>query len=420
MVRAPARTALLVALVLGAAACGGGGDTTATGGGGGGGGLSGELKVGVINPFSGPNAPGGEAIYQGYEIAAEEANAGKGVLGKKVVLVRGDASAPEQGISEVNRLATSQNVDLFAGTYLSGISNTASETALRYGKLYWDTNATAGNLTERGLDNFFRSGPMADQFAQVAGEAVRNLIPDTVGKPVADLRVCVTHEESIYGTTISERVVESLKEAGAEVTAKVAYPATAPDLGNVVLRCQGSNPDVWVETGYIPDINLLLRTAKQQNFNPAARLLIGTGDTRLTLDAVGAETLDGVSVVGYPHFDIKPSYAPGAAEFLEAFKKKHGGEPTFPQTMTAYAGMKMLLDALNDAGSAEPGAVEKAVTAWNKPLGTYATGYGAKFNDKHQNVLALPLVVQWQSGKTVTVYPKDAALDTAKVLKPSR
>lgn len=418
MVRAPAKLGLLLALTMTAAACGGGddGDTATTGGGGG---LSGELKIGVINPFSGPNAPGGEAIFQGYEIAAQEANEGDGVLGKKVVLVRGDASAPEQGISEVNRLATSENVDLFAGTYLSGISNTASETALRYGKLYWDTNATAGNLTERGLENFFRSGPMADQFAQVAAEAVSELIPDAVGKEVADLKVCVTHEESIYGTTISERVVEGLKEAGAEVTANVAYPATAPDLGNVILRCQGTNPDVWVETGYIPDINLLLRTAKQQKWNPKARLLIGTGDTRLTLDAVGAETLEGVFVVGYPHFDIKESYAPGSQDFLEAYKSKHGGEPTFPQTMTAYAGMKMLFDALNEAESADPKDVEKVVTAWDKPVGTYATGYGAKFNENHQNVLALPLVVQWQGGEVVTVYPQEAALDESKVLEPS-
>lgn len=418
MGRSPAKLGLLVALALSVTACGGEDDTTTSGSGSAGGSeLSGELKIGVINPFSGPNAPGGEAIFQGYEIAAEEINADGGVLGKKVVLVRGDASAPEQGISEVNRLATSENVDLFAGTYLSGISNTASETALRYGKVYWDTNATAGNLTERGLQNFFRSGPMADQFAQVAGEAVKELVPEAIGKSVADMKVCVTHEESIYGTTISERVVESLEESGAEVTANVAYPATAPDLGNVILRCQGTNPDVWVQTGYIPDINLLLRTADQQDFDPAARLLIGTGDTRLTLDAVGADILDGTFVVGYPHFDIKESYAPGAAEFLEAYTGKYGSEPTFPQTMTAYAGMRMLFDAINEAGSVDPADVEQTVTGWDKELGSYATGFGAEFNDKHQNVKALPLVVQWQGGKVVTVYPQEAALDSAKLLQ---
>lgn len=421
MGRAPAKAGLLaLALAMTVAACGGDDEgDSASGGGGGGGELSGELKIGVINPFSGPNAPGGEAIYQGYEIAAEQINADGGVLGKEVVLVRGDASAPEQGISEVNRLATSENVDLFAGTYLSGISNTASEAALRYGKVYWDTNATAANLTERGLENFFRSGPMAEQFAQVAGEAASELIPEAIGKDIGDMTVCVTHEESIYGTTISERVVDALEEAGATVAATIAYPATAPDLGNVVLRCQQANPDLWIETGYIPDINLLLRTAQQQNFNPTARMLIGTGDTRLTLDAVGAETLEGTFVVGYPHFDIKDAYAPGAADFLEAYQEKYGSEPTFPQTMTAYAGMQMLFDAIEEAGSTEPAEVAEVVTAWDKELGTYATGYGAKFDETHQNVLALPLVTQWQGGEVVTVYPQEAALDEAEIVKPT-
>lgn len=413
MARAHAKLGVLLALALSAAACGGADD------GGGGGELSGELKIGVINPFSGPNAPGGEALYQGYEIAVEEANAAEGVLGKKVTLLRGDASAPEQGISEVNRLATSQNVDVFAGTYLSGVANTASETALRYGKFYWETNGVAADLTERGLENFARSGPMAVQFAEVAGEAIQQLIPQSVGNEVAELKVCVSHEESIYGTSISEGVVEALKEGGAEVTATVAYAPTAPDLGNVVLRCQQGNPDVWVETGYVPDVNLLLRTEQQQNFRPASTVLIGSGDTRLTLDAVGAETLEGVFVVGYPHFDIQEDYAPGAAEFLDAFVKKHGSEPTFPQTMTAYAGMKMLFDALNEAESTEPAKVREVISGWDKPLGTYATGYGAKFDDNMQNVLALPTGLQWQGGKTVTVYPEDAKLPESKILEAS-
>lgn len=421
MRRAPAKLAVLLALALTVAACGGDDETDSdtTSSGDSSSELSGEFKIGVINPFSGPNAPGGEAIYQGYEIAVEEANAGEGVLGKRVTLVRGDASAPEQGISEVNRLATSDAVDAFAGTYLSGVSNTASETALRYGKYYWETNGVAANLTERGLENFARSGPMAVQFAEVAGEAIQELIPDAVGKPVGDLKVCVTHEESIYGSSISEGVVEALNEAGAEVTATVAYSPTAPDLGNVVLRCQQGNPDVWVETGYVPDVNLLLRTAGQQNFAPAATMLIGSGDTRLTLDAVGAEALEGVFVVGYPHFDLQESYAPGAAEFLEAFKAKNGGEPTFPQTMTAYAGMKMMFDALNEAGSAEPADVNEVLSGWDKELGAYATGYGAAFDENRQNTLALPTVLQWQSGATVTVYPEDAKLPESEVLGTS-
>ncbi len=356
---------------------------------------------------------------QGYELAVDEYNADEGVLGKKVVLLRGDASAPEQGISEVNRLATSDNVDVFTGTYVSGIANTASETALRYGKLYLETNAVAANLTERKLPNFVRSGPMATQFAQRAGEGVDALMPDIVGKPLGEQSFCLTHEESIYGTSIAEGVSKAIESAGGKVGAKIAYPPTAPDLGNVILRCQQSNPDGWIQTGYVPDTNLLLRTAKQQNFNPTARMLIGSGDSRLTLEAVGAPDLEGVFVVSYPHYDlINENFAKGAPNFLDAYKKKYGSEPTFSQTMSSYSGMKMLLDALNEAGSTEPEKVRDTIAKWDKPLGTYpATGYGAKFDETFQNVLALPNIIQWQGGKAVTVFPTEALPADAKIVK---
>ena len=42
---------------------------------------------------------------------------------------------------------------------------TASDAALRYNKLYWETNAVAQVLTERGLPNFIRSGPDGGAFA---------------------------------------------------------------------------------------------------------------------------------------------------------------------------------------------------------------------------------------------------------------
>ena len=119
------------------------------------------LKIGAINPYSGPMALYGNEVTRGYELAVDQVNAAGGLLGRKVELVRGDASTPQQGIAMVEQLVSRDKVDLFMGTYLSGISLTASDTALRYNKIYWETNALAQSLIDRGLPNFFRSGPDA-------------------------------------------------------------------------------------------------------------------------------------------------------------------------------------------------------------------------------------------------------------------
>ena len=90
-----------------------------------------------------------------------------------------------------------------------------------------------------------------------------------------------------------------------------------------MLRAKSAAPDVWINTGYVPDGNLLLRTMREQGFKPAAILLVGTGDTFETLDSLGAEYLEGITVVGYPRPDQTEGYGPGAAAYLAAYKAKY-------------------------------------------------------------------------------------------------
>ena len=367
------------------------------------------FKIGAINPYSGPMALYGDEVTRGYELAAEALNAKGGILGRKVEIIRGNASSPQEGIAAVEQLAGRDNVDAFIGTYLSAVAAAASEAAMNYQKLYWDTNALAGNLTERGLPNFARSGPYAVSFADQSVELVTNLLAKTLGKEPKDLKVWLEHEESIYGTSIADRQKEKLEEAGVQVVGMGAHSPKAIDLTDSILRARDAQPDVWVNTGYVPDGNLLLRTARDQGFKPAAMVLVGTGDTRETLEALGAESLEGILIVSYPRPDVAEKYGPGAHAYLEAYRAKYGQDPLAPQSMTAFVGLKIMAEAIEAAGSAEPEAVIAAAKAMDKPLNSYETGFGAKFDDNAQNVLTPPTVVQWQNGKVVTVFPVEAA-----------
>src|SRR4249919_680450 len=126
------------------------------------------LRIGAINPYSGPLALYGDELARGYQLAVDELNAKGGVLGRKVELVRGDATTPQQGIAAVDQLVTRDKAEVFIGTYVSAISNAASDAALRHQKIYWDTNALATELTERKLPNFVRAGPNAGNFAEMS------------------------------------------------------------------------------------------------------------------------------------------------------------------------------------------------------------------------------------------------------------
>lgn len=375
------------------------------------------LKIGVINPFSGPFALYGEELARGYRLAAEEANGRGGLLGRPIELVRGDSGTPQQGIAAVQYLADQQGVEAFLGCYLSPVALAASDAALQADKLYWETNALAGKVTERNLPNLARSGLDVQRFAERSVAAVTGFVAKSLGKAPADLKIFIEHEDSEYGTSMYEFHARLLKQAGVRTITEGTHSVKAVDFTDAILRAQGAKPDIWMTITYVPMNNLLLRTARDQGFAPSATMLCGTGDTPETLQALGAQSLEGILVVGYPRPDVAERYGPGAAAYLAAYRKAFGGDPIAPQGMTAYVGAQMLFEAVTAAGRTDFEAVRAALPKFDKPVGATATGYGMKFDERGQNVRAFPTVVQWQGGKLVTVFPDEAKAEGA-VIKP--
>jgi branched-chain amino acid transport system substrate-binding protein len=378
------------------------------------------LRIGVINPFTGPQALYGEELTRGYEFAVQQANAKGGVLGRKIVLIRGDAATPQQGIAAVEQLTSRDNVDAFIGTYASAVGNTASDAAARDNKLFWDTNTLAAGLTARGLPNYIRSGTNGDGFAQMTVEAIVTLIAPKLGKQPSEMKVWLEHEDSIYGTTIAEEQSKLLKKAGVTILANSAHAGNAIDLSDAVLRARNAHPDVWVETGYVPDGNMMIRSARDQGFNPPVMLWVGTGDTSETLDAIGAPGLEGMLVVGYTRTDVPAAFGPGAKEYLDYYRANFHRDPIAPHGMAAYVGAQVMLQAIQAAGSVDAEKVRAAAAKMDIPLYSYATGYGVKFNDDFQNTRALPGVVQWQSGHLVTLFPAAATAPGAQLVNLPR
>src|SRR5882724_9557305 len=72
------------------------------------------IRIGAINPYSGPVALYGDEVARGYQLAIDEANAKGGAIGRKIELFRGDAGNPQQGIAAVEKLV-SDKVDIFVG-----------------------------------------------------------------------------------------------------------------------------------------------------------------------------------------------------------------------------------------------------------------------------------------------------------------
>src|SRR5262245_55381621 len=80
---------------------------------------TGEYKIGVLEPLTGPLAFEGKRHLEGYEIMRDLVNAHGGVMGRKLAFAVGDAVDPTAAASEANRLITREGVRILTGTYSS-------------------------------------------------------------------------------------------------------------------------------------------------------------------------------------------------------------------------------------------------------------------------------------------------------------
>jgi len=374
------------------------------------------LVIGAVTPNTGGMAALGNDLANWYQVAVDKQNAEGGLLGRQIKLVRGDAVNPQEAIAAVDSLVGRERADVLIGTIASGLSQAGSEAALSNNVLYWETGSLAKGLTERGLPNFVRAGADVNSFATVAAKAVVEMLGKELGKEPKDLKIWLEHEDSSYGTTLAEVQESALQEAGATVE-RLAHAASAIDLTDSVLRTKNFDPDIWIISGYVADTHLLLRTAREQGLKPSAVVLVGLGDSKETIEAIGLDYLQGILVVTYPRHQLNPNYAPNAdtlsAEYVERFKQEPVGNSGFG----GYVGINLLFDAIEAAGTTEYAAVVEAAKKMDMPEGTFANGYGVLFNEQMQNTRAYPVVYQWQGDRTVGVFP-DAARRDGVELKP--
>ena len=123
------------------------------------------------------------------------------------------------------------------------------------------------------------------------------------------------------------------------------------------------------------------------------------------LKVTGADLLQGV-MVGLANWPGKDQ-AKLSQRFVEKTK-----EPWFGHdSLFAYAHVMILKEALEHAGVAERQKVADAIRALNMTDGPALLfpGHHLQFDDKGRRMDAQMVMIQWQNGKPVTIYPTDIA-----------
>src|SRR2546423_11050268 len=162
--------------------------------------LAEEIKIGLLEPFTGPWAKNGNESYVAMEIARDMINEKGGVQGKKIAFVRGDAPDPSAGKSEAERIITQEKVKLITGTYASPLGIAISAEAERQGVIHWETIASADIITKRGYKHVFQVGPAASRYGSAALDFTKEELASRLNKKFEDLRIALLWENRAFGT----------------------------------------------------------------------------------------------------------------------------------------------------------------------------------------------------------------------------
>jgi branched-chain amino acid transport system substrate-binding protein len=347
----------LAALSLVAAGCG---DDTAT--------STDPIRVGQIVSLTGNYSPLGSENKKSVELAVEKVNRDGGVLGRKLeVVVKDDKSQPDQSVLAFNDLRG----DDVAAVIGSPFSNSALATipAVDRAKIPYLSLTPADEQVNPVHPYVFVVPALASLYA----ERILQYLEATGVSSVA-----VAHDtRSSYAVAGYTGMKDKASKYGVKLAADEEFQTDATEFGAVFghVRSSGAQALVVWATGP-PAVALTKQYASAGLDIPL--VMTGAQASKLFLDPVGAAA-DGVTVassIGVIGPDLPAGKQKDAiSELTTSFEKKYGYPP--PQfAQDGYSGVKLLVAAIEKAGSAEPDKIRDALEGLTlvTPNGEYKYG----------------------------------------------
>src|SRR5438270_9628907 len=376
------------------------------------------IKIGVIYPLTGNAAPAGNSAKDAVELGLEIVNnahpelkglplaeaAGLASLGgTKIELISADHQGnPSVGQNQTLRLISQDKVVAMLGAYHSSVALTSTAAAERQGVPFLVADSVALNITQRGFKWTFRTGPIASDFAKAYTEFLTDLKKS--GKKIDS--IAVVNENTDYGTSVANSIVDAAKSANIKVAAQIPYNAKSSDVSAQVLQLKTLQPDVVIFVSYTADTILYFKTLKNLDYLPPIIIGDDAGFSDPTFIPNAAYLAQGA--VNRSAWDVGK---PGSNSYIinQMFKAKYGRD--LDDTRARWMqGFFTLSDALNRAGSTDPEKIRAALARTDLKPPQLMIGYqGVKFDSTGQNTLSATYLIQLQGKQYVSVWPEDRA-----------
>jgi branched-chain amino acid transport system substrate-binding protein len=357
------------------------------------------IKIGYIDPLSGPFANVGEQGLRHLTMAIEEVNAKGGVLGEKLELVALDSKAnPQEALIQLKQL-TDQKVRFFFQGNSSAVAGALTDAVTKHNArnpdetiLYLNYAAVDPALTNDRC-SFWHFRFDADADMKMAA------LTDYMATQKGIKKVYLLNQDYAFGQAVSKAAREMLgkKRPDVQIVGDDLHPlGKVKDFAPYVAKIKAAGADTVVTGNWGADLSLLVKAAKEAGLKVDFYTYyagIAGGPT-----AIG-EAGDGhVKIVAHWHQNVGDSKSDA---IVQRYRKRFPDVKDDFVWLAQLNAMDMLVKAMNDTKSSDPLKVARALEGMKWPS---FTGEVTMRADNHQLLQPMYVATFTKAGKPGVKY----------------
>jgi branched-chain amino acid transport system substrate-binding protein len=375
------------------------------------------IKIGVIAEAQ---AVAGSSIGPAAQLAADEINAKGGVDGRKIeIVVYDDHSSAAEAVRAFQRAVSEDKVNAVIASYTSEVVLALEPWAARLKTLMITPGAASDVITQNIAKDYehnkytFHGYLTSSALSGLVCDAAKDLLVE----PYKMKTAVILSEDAAWTTPLDAGYEACLPKAGLKVLDHIRFSPDTTDFTPIFSKVEALKPDVMI-TG-ISHVGTQPTVQWKNQQVPIAMLGVSSQATNSTFwkDTNGATEGVLFNAVSGPGVAVTPKTLP----FVAAYQKRYGNEPAY-SGYTSYDEVYMIADAVQKAGSLD---ADKLVDAMEKTdyVGTIGRVAFLPKGDPHVHGLKTGpgyitgLMLQWQDGKQLNMWPK--ALATGKIKFPA-
>lgn len=360
-----------------AVGCGGDGDSAGDGAKKGGD----TIKVGINAELTGAVASYGTNARDGALLAIEHINAEGGVLGKELqAVVRDCKSTPDEAMSVSASLAD-EGIVAQIGPLTSG--NVAGSTPMMMENKIplIAPAATADNITLE------KDGSVKDYIFRVcySDSFQGRIMADFAADNLEVKNVAIYKDASSdYAKGLAEYFEKTFTAKGGKIIIEEGFVKGDRDFRGTLTKIKGANPDFIYVPGYYEEVAPLIKQARELGITAPIGGPDGWDSPDL-VDVVGAANLNKTYFTN--HYSVEDE-SPKVVEFVESYVAKYNKEPDAFAAL-GYDSVLLLVQAIKDAGEADPQKIQQALEKVKDFEGVTGT---MSIDEKHNPVKGVVII----------------------------